>query len=80
MVTNPLDYVDAFGKAGASGFTFHVEVSKGGVFMLFGLHRLFLGIYVLDLLKIGKNCSFAQIIGKNLLNKSSPRACGQVWH
>lgn len=28
MVTNPLDYVDAFGKAGASGFTFHVEVSK----------------------------------------------------
>ncbi|XP_076957479.1 ribulose-phosphate 3-epimerase, cytoplasmic isoform-like [Bidens hawaiensis] len=28
MVTNPLDYVDQFGKAGASGFTFHVEVSK----------------------------------------------------
>ncbi|KAJ9562580.1 LOW QUALITY PROTEIN: hypothetical protein OSB04_007740 [Centaurea solstitialis] len=29
MVTNPLDYVEVFGKAGASGFTFHVEVSKG---------------------------------------------------
>ncbi|XP_059669989.1 ribulose-phosphate 3-epimerase, cytoplasmic isoform [Cornus florida] len=28
MVTNPVDYVEAFGKAGASGFTFHVEVSK----------------------------------------------------
>ncbi|KDP46301.1 hypothetical protein JCGZ_10141 [Jatropha curcas] len=28
MVTNPLDYVKSFGKAGASGFTFHVEVSK----------------------------------------------------
>ncbi|KAL9667422.1 hypothetical protein QQ045_001780 [Rhodiola kirilowii] len=28
MVTNPLDYVDPLGKAGASGFTFHIEVSK----------------------------------------------------
>ncbi|CAI9777267.1 unnamed protein product [Fraxinus pennsylvanica] len=28
MVTNPLDYVEALGKAGASGFTFHIEVSK----------------------------------------------------
>ncbi|KAF6161434.1 hypothetical protein GIB67_009313 [Kingdonia uniflora] len=28
MVTNPLDYVESFGRAGASGFTFHVEVSK----------------------------------------------------
>jgi ribulose-phosphate 3-epimerase len=29
MVTNQMDYVDDFVKAGASGFTFHVEVSKG---------------------------------------------------
>jgi hypothetical protein len=29
MVTNPLDYVDELVKAGASGFTFHVEVAQG---------------------------------------------------
>ncbi|XP_020106480.1 ribulose-phosphate 3-epimerase, cytoplasmic isoform isoform X1 [Ananas comosus] len=28
MVTNPLDYVDPLAKAGASGFTFHIEVAK----------------------------------------------------
>lgn len=35
MVTNPLDYVDQLGKAGASGFTFHVEVSKGEMVIFF---------------------------------------------
>ncbi|KAI9108015.1 hypothetical protein K1719_020888 [Acacia pycnantha] len=29
MVTNPLDYVEPLRKASASGFTFHIETSKG---------------------------------------------------
>lgn len=28
MVTNPVDYVEALGEAGASGFTFHIEACR----------------------------------------------------
>ncbi|RLN34982.1 oleoyl-acyl carrier protein thioesterase 1, chloroplastic-like [Panicum miliaceum] len=30
MVTNPSDYIEPFGKAGASGFAFHIEVARDG--------------------------------------------------
>ncbi|CAA6664070.1 unnamed protein product [Spirodela intermedia] len=31
MVTNPIDYIDPLSKAGASGFTFHVEIKSKGM-------------------------------------------------
>lgn len=32
MVTNPMDYVDDFVKAGASSFTFHIEAAQGQLY------------------------------------------------
>jgi hypothetical protein len=72
MVTNPSDYVESLGKAGASGFTFHIEVARGkrtsvGKWLLVSIFPLLINKLV-------------QTTGKNLSKTLNRRVCVLVYH
>ncbi|KAL2532325.1 Aldolase-type TIM barrel family protein [Abeliophyllum distichum] len=64
MVTNPLDCVEQLGKAGASGFTFHVKASRGGTYSVHALRKKYPS---LDIQVDGSTIDMAASAGANCI-------------